>query len=148
MQSTPSLRARPMNWSMTFKGVDDFYKVRNEAVSKGMNVLDMASNFIAMRLESLQKQEYPGQDRSFAHTCERKESTTPIGQLTTGKPTGVKKAQYYLKLLWASKVDLLPPANISDMVIDGLHRFWAYQQIGCQMVMVYQNKSRAMPTAA
>ena len=41
VQSIPNLRVRLMNWNMTFKGVDDFYKARNEAASKGVNILDM-----------------------------------------------------------------------------------------------------------
>ena len=40
VQSIPNLRVRLMNWNMTFKGVDDFYKARNEAASKGVNILD------------------------------------------------------------------------------------------------------------
>ena len=147
-QSIPNLRVRLMNWNMTFKGVDDFYKARNEAASKGVNILDMTSNFITMRLESLWKQEYPEQDRGFIHTCEWEELTVPIDQLTAGKPADMKKAQYYLKLLWAGKVDFPPLVSVNGVVIDGLHRFWAYQQMGYQTVTVYQNKPWAMPTAA
>ena len=148
VQSIPNLRVRLMNWNMTFKGVDDFYKARNEAASKGVNILDMTSNFITMRLESLWKQEYPEQDRGFIHTCEWEELTVPIDQLTAGKPADMKKAQYYLKLLWAGKVDFPPLVSVNGVVIDGLHRFWAYQQMGYQTVTVYQNKPWAMPTAA
>ena len=138
VQSIPNLRVRLMNWNMTFKGVDDFYKARNEAASKGVNILDMTSNFITMRLESLWKQEYPEQDRGFIHTCEWEELTVPIDQLTAGKPADMKKAQYYLKLLWAGKVDFPPLVSVNGVVIDGLHRFWAYQQMGYQTVTVYQ----------
>ena len=148
VQSIPNLRVRLMNWNMTFKGVDDFYKARNEAASKGVNILDMTSNFITMRLESLWKQEYPEQDRGFIHTCEWEELTVPIDQLTAGKPADMKKAQYYLKLLWAGKVDFPPLVSVNGVVIDGLHRFWAYQQMGYQTVTVYQNKPWAMPAAA
>ena len=60
----------------------------------------------------------------------------------------MKKAQYYLKLLWAGKVGFPPLVSVNGVVIDGLHRFWAYQQMGYQTVTVYQNKPWAMPTAA
>lgn len=72
----------------------------------------------------------------------------PVDQLTAGKPADMKKAQYYLKLLWAGKVDFPPLVSVNGVVIDGLHRFWAYQQMGYQTVTVYQNKPWAMPTAA
>ena len=101
-----------------------------------------------MRLESLWKQEYPEQDRGFIHTCEWEELTVPIDQLTAGKPADMKKAQYYLKLLWAGKVDFPPLVSVNGVVIDGLHRFWAYQQMGYQTVTVYQNKPWAMPAVA
>ena len=42
----------------------------------------------------------------------------------------------------------LPYLSDGGVVIDGLHRFWAYQQMGYQTVTVYQNKPWAMPTAA
>ena len=51
-------------------------------------------------------------------------------------------------LLWAGKVDFPPLVSVNGVVIDGLHRFWAYQQMGYQTVTVYQNKPWAMPTAA
>ena len=148
VQSIPNLRVRLMNWNMTFKGVDDFYKARNEAALKGVNILDMTSNFITMRLETLWKQEYPEQDRGFIHTCEWEELTVPMDQLTAGKPADMKKAQHYLKLLRAGEVDFPPLVSVNGMVIDGLHRYWAYQQMGYQTVTVYQNKPWTMPAAA
>ena len=148
VRSIRGIKIRVMNWNMTFKGIDDFYLARNYAAKQGVNILDMSSNFITIYLEDLWKREYPKQDRGFIHTCEWEELTVPIDQLTAGKPADMKKAQYYLKLLWAGKVDFPPLVSVNGVVIDGLHRFWAYQQMGYQTVTVYQNKPWAMPTAA
>ena len=148
VQSIPNLRVRLMNWNMTFKGVDDFYKARNEAASKGVNILDMTSNFITMRLESLWNQEYPEQDRGFIHTCEWEELTLPVNELTADPPKDMRKAKNYLRLLQEGTADFPPLVCVNRMVIDGQHRFWAYRQAGFQQVKVYQNKPWAMPAAA
>jgi len=101
-----------------------------------------------MRLESLWKQEYPGQDRGFIHTCEWEELTVPMKELTAGKPTDMNKARHYLKLLQEGYSGFPPLVSVNGMVIDGLHRFWAYQQMGYQAVTIYQNKPWVMPAAA
>ena len=148
IRDLPGLHVRLMNWNMCFKGVDDFYKARNDAMSHGVNILDMTSNFITIRLEELWKREYPGQDRGFIHTCEWEELTVPTRDLTAGKPTDMNKAQHYLKLLQEGYTGFPPLVSVNGMVIDGLHRFWAYQQMGYQTVTIYQNKPWAMPAAA
>lgn len=148
IRDLPGLHVRLMNWNMSFKGVDDFYKARNDAMSRGVNILDMTSNFITIRLEELWKQEYPGQDRGFIHTCEWEELTVPMKELTAGKPTDMDKARHYLKLLQEGYSGFPPLVSVNGMVIDGLHRFWAYQQMGYQAVTIYQNKPWVMPAAA
>lgn len=148
VRSIPGIRARLMNWNMTFKGVDDFYQARNYAAKRGVNILDMTSNFITIRLENLWKQEYPEQDRGFIHTCEWEELTLPLEKLTADKPKDMKKARQYLALLRDGQAEFPPLVCVNNMVIDGLHRFWAYQQMGYQQVTVYQNKPWAMPAAA
>lgn len=148
IRGLPGLHVRLMNWNMSFKGVDDFYKARNDAMSHGVNILDMTSNFITIRLEELWKQEYPGQDRGFIHTCEWEELTVPMKELTAGKPTDMNKARHYLKLLQEGYSGFPPLVSVNGMVIDGLHRFWAYQQMGYQAVTIYQNKPWVMPAAA
>ena len=148
IRDLPGLCVRLMNWNMSFKGVDDFYKARNDAMSHGVNILDMTSNFITIRLEELWKQEYPGQDRGFIHTCEWEELTVPMKELTADKPTDMNKAQHYLKLLQEGYTDFPPLVSVNGMVIDGLHRFWAYQQMGYQTVTIYQNTPWVMPAAA
>ena len=148
IRNLPGLHVRLMNWNMSFKGVDDFYKARNDAMSHGVNILDMTSNFITVRLEELWKQEYPGQARGFIHTCEWEELTVPMKELTAGKPTDMNKAQHYLKLLQEGYSGFPPLVSVNGMVIDGLHRFWAYQQMGYQAVTIYQNKPWVMPAAA
>ncbi|MGN9098275.1 hypothetical protein [Flintibacter porci] len=148
IRDLPGLHVRLMNWNMCFKGVDDFYKARNDAMSHGVNILDMTSNFITIRLEELWKQEYPGQDRGFIHTCEWEELTVPMKELTAGKPTDMNKARHYLKLLQEGYSGFPPLVSVNGMVIDGLHRFWAYQQMGYQAVTIYQNKPWVMPAAA
>lgn len=148
VRSIPGIRVRLMNWNMTFKGVDDFYQARNYAASKGVNILDMTSNFITIRLEELWKQEYPEQDRGFIHACEWEELTVPMEDLTAGKPKDMKKARQYLALLRAGQTEFPPLVCVNHMVIDGLHRFWAYHQMGYRQVTIYQNKPWAMPAAA
>mgnify|MGYP001622871554 FL=1 len=148
IRDLPGLHVRLMNWNMSFKGVDDFYKARNDAMSHGVNILDMTSNFITIRLDELWKQEYPGQDRGFIHTCEWEELTVPMKELTAGKPTDMNKARHYLKLLQEGYSGFPPLVSVNGMVIDGLHRFWAYQQMGYQAVTIYQNKPWVMPAAA
>ena len=148
VQSIPGIRVRLMNWNMTFKGVDDFYQARNYASSKGVNILDMTSNFITMRLENLWKQEYPNQDRGFIRTCEWEEVTLPLEQLTADPPKDMEKAQHYLELLREGRAQFPPLVCVNRTVIDGAHRFWAYQKMGLRQVTVYQNKPWAMPAAA
>lgn len=148
LRGLPGIRIRLMNWNVSFKGVDDFYKARNHASSNGVNILDMTSNFITIRLEELWKKEYPHQDRGFIHTCEWEELTVPMKELTAGKPADMEKARYYLKLLRQGYTGFPPLVSVNGMVIDGLHRFWAYQQIGRQTVTIYQNRPWVMPAAA
>lgn len=148
VRSIPGIRVRLMNWNMTFKGVDDFYQARNYAASRGVNILDMTSNFITIRLENLWKAEYPKQDRGFIHSCEWEDLTVPIETLTADKPEDMKKARHYLELLREGKAEFPPLVCVNRMVIDGLHRFWAYRQLGYQQVTIYQNKPWAMPAAA
>lgn len=148
VRSIPGIHVRLMNWNMTFKGVDDFYQARNYAAKRGVNILDMTSNFITIRLENLWKQEYPEQDRGFIHACEWEELTVPLEKLTADKPSDMKKARQYLALLRNGQAEFPPLVCVNNMVIDGLHRFWAYQQMGYQQVTIYQNKPWAMPAAA
>lgn len=148
VKSIPGIRGRLMNWNMTFKGVDDFYQARNYASSQGVNILDMTSNFITMRLESLWKQEYPDQDRGFIRACEWEEVTLPLEQLTAEAPKDMEKARHYLELLQEGHVQFPPLVCVNRMVIDGAHRFWAYQKMGLRQVSVYQNKPWVMPAAA
>lgn len=148
VKSVPGVRVRLMNWNMTFKGVDDFYQARNYAASRGVNILDMTSNFITIRLENLWKQEYPEQDRGFIRACEWEELTVPMETLTADKPKDMKKAREYLALLRNGQAEFPPLVCVNRMVIDGLHRFWAYRQMGYQQVTIYQNKPWAMPAVA
>lgn len=144
----PGIRIRLMNWNATFKGVDDFYQARNYAASKGVNILDMRSNFITRYLDDLWKTEYPKQDRGFIHTCEWEELTVPLDELDCDPPKDLKKAEQYRQLLLAGQAEFPPLVCINRMVIDGQHRFWAYQQLGYQAVKIHQNVPWVMPAAA
>lgn len=148
VRSIPGIRVKLMNWNVSFKGVDDFYKARNDAASKGVNILDMTSNFITKRLENLWEQEYPDQDRGFIRTCEWEELTVPIDSLIADDPADIEKSQTFLTLLREGQVDFPPIVCVNGMVIDGLHRIWAYRQLGWQQVTIYQNKPWVMPAAA
>jgi DNA primase len=142
------LRVRLMNWNVSFKGVDDFYQARNHAAAQGVNILDMTSNFITVRLNDLWRSEYPKQDRGFIHTCEWEELTVPMSELEADAPADMDKAWRYLQLMQEGHTEFPPLVCVNGTVIDGLHRFWAYQQMGYQQVTIYQNKPWAMPAAA
>ena len=144
----PGIRVRLMNWNATFKGVDDFYKARNYAYSKGVNILDIRSNLITRHLDELWTKEYPRQDRGFIHTCEWEELTVPLSSLDCDPPGNIEKAERYKQLLLAGQAYFPPLVCINRMVIDGQHRFWAYQQLGYQEVKIYQNVPWVMPAAA
>ena len=144
----PGIHVRLMNWNAAFKGVDDFYQARNYAASKGVNILDIRSNLITRYLDDLWKKEYPRQDRGFIHTCEWEELTVPLDKLDCDPPGDVKKAERYKQLLLTGQVDFPPLVCINRMVIDGQHRFWAYQQLGYREVKIYQNVPWVMPAAA
>ena len=148
VRSIRGMRLRLMNWNMTFKGVDDYYKARNEAAAKGVNILDLTSNFITRYLDDLWKREYPRQDRGFIHTCEWEELDVPISTLKCEKPRNMEKAQQYLEALRSGNADFPPLVCVNGMVIDGQHRFWAYQMAGYTTVKIYQNKPWVMPAAA
>ena len=105
VRSIRGMRLRLMNWNMTFKGVDDYYKARNEAAAKGVNILDLTSNFITRYLDDLWKREYPRQDRGFIHTCEWEELDVPISTLKCEKPRNMEKAQQYLEALRSGNAD-------------------------------------------
>jgi hypothetical protein len=147
-RSIRGIHVRLMNWNMTFKGVDDFYHARNNAAEKGVNILDMTSNFITRYLDDLWKREYPRQDRGFIHTCEWEELTVPLNTLVCDPPGDMKKARAYLRQMQEGHTDFPPLICVNRMVIDGQHRFWAYQRMGVQSVKIYQNKPWAMPAAA
>ena len=148
VRSIRGMRLRLMNWNMTFKGVDDYYKARNEAAAKGVNILDLTSNFITRYLDDLWKREYPRQDRGFIHTCEWEELDVPISTLKCEKPRNMEKAQQYLEALRSGNAEFPPLVCVNGMVIDGQHRFWAYQMAGYTTVKIYQNKPWVMPAAA
>lgn len=148
VRSIPGIRVRYMNWNMTFKGVDDFYQARNYAASRGVNILNMTSNFITKQLVNLWKREYPGQDRGFIYTCEWEELTVPIQTLSAEAPAVMEKAQHFLELLQSGTADFPPLVCVNHVVIDGAHRFWAYQKMGLRQVTIYQNKPWALPAAA
>lgn len=144
----PGVRVRLMNWNATFKGVDDFYQARNYAASKGVNILDMRSNFISRYLDDLWRREYPNQDRGFIHTCEWGELTVPLEKLKCGLPQDMDKAERYKQLLLDGQAGFPPLVCINRTVIDGQHRFWAYRQLGYEAVKIYQNVPWALPAAA
>ena len=64
------------------------------------------------------------------------------------KPRNMEKAQQYLAVLRSGNADFPPLVCVNGMVIDGQHRFWAYQMAGYKTVKIYQNKPWVMPAAA
>ena len=82
------------------------------------------------------------------HTCEWEELDVPISTLKCEKPRNMEKAQQYLEALRSGNADFPPLVCVNGMVIDGQHRFWAYQMAGYTTVKIYQNKPWVMPAAA
>ena len=70
---------------------------------------------------------------------EWEELTVPLDELDCDPPKDLKKAEQYRQLLLVGNTEFLPLVCINRMVIDGQHRFWAYQQLGYQTVRIYQN---------
>ena len=60
----------------------------------------------------------------------------------------MEKAERYKQLLLSGEADFSPLVCVNRTVIDGLHRFWAYQQLGYETVRIYQNVPWALPAAA
>ena len=148
MAAFPGIKVRLMNWNATFKGVDDFYKARNYANSKGVNILDIRSNLITRHLNELWKKEYPKQDRGFIHTCEWEELTVPLHQLKCELPEDEGKVERYKQLLLDGQMDFPPLVCVNRTVIDGRYRFYAYLDLGYEEVKIYQNVPWALPAAA
>lgn len=141
------LRFRTLNWNMSFKGVDDFYKARRIASQRGQNMSQIKENAITDYLAALWKKEYPKQDGGFIRTCEWEELRVPLSGLQCDPPRDEVKARRYLKLV--RERTMFPPlVCVNGEVIDGQHRFWAYAQAGVETVTIYQNKPWVLPAAA
>ena len=146
--ASAGIRARPLNWNMTFKGVDDFYKARRAAALGGQDMSQITTNEITDYLTALWKKEYPRQDRGFLYACEWEEKLVPLSELECDKPRSLKKAQRYLETLKEGTAVFPPLVCVNGTVIDGRHRFWAYAQAGYETVTVYQNVPWVLPMAA
>lgn len=146
--ASAGLKARPLNWNMTFKGVDDFYQARRLAALGGQDMSQITTNEITARLAALWKKEYPRQDRGFLYACEWEEKRVPLSTLECDKPRDLKKARRYLNMLQEGSVQFPPLVCVNATVIDGQHRFWAYTQAGYESVTIYQNVPWALPMAA
>ncbi len=148
VSAVPGIRVRMMNWNATFKGVDDFYQARNYAASKGVNILDMTSNFITRYLDDLWKKEYPRQDRGFIHACEWEELTVPLDKLKCDLPNDQEEVERIKQQLLSGQSDFPPLVCVNRTVIEGKHLFWAYWELEYQEIRIYQNVPWAMPAAA
>lgn len=137
----------PMNWNMSFKGVDDFYLGRSLARKRGLDLEHFAENDITRYLEKLWRREYPEQDQGFIRSCEWEYLTLPVDEIKCSAPRNLRKAKRYLALL-QSGAQFPPMVCVNKEVIDGQHRFWAYQQAGYRYVNIYQNKPWVLPAAA
>lgn len=145
--ASAGLKARPLNWNMTFKGVDDYYKARRIAALGGQDMSQITTNEITGRLTALWKKEYPRQDRGFLYACEWEEKRVPLSSLQCDKPRSLPKARRYLDLLRAG-TQFPPLVCVNAAVIDGRHRYWAYTQAGYEFVTIYQNVPWVLPMAA
>lgn len=150
VQAIPGVHIRLMSWNATFKGVDNFYQARNYAAGKGVNILDMRSNFITRYLDNLWKTQYPNQDRGFIHTCEWEELTVPLDQLDCEKPEDQERDEVegLKRQLLSGQTGFPPLACVNRMVIEGQNLFRAYRELGYPEVRIYQNVPWALPAAA
>ena len=140
LSKMPGIAVRTINWNPSHKGIDDYYKVRDR-LHKGGNVISMRHTNITAYLHALWKTEYPRQDAGFISTCEWEEATVPLGSLVIDPPKNhmdLAKAKRYKEQMEAGTI--FPPlVCINGLVIDGLHRSWAYTQLGQEYVQVYRN---------
>lgn len=142
VRSIPGIRVRTMDWNLSFKGVDDYYKARREAAARGVNILDMRSNFITRYLEERWREAYPRQDRGFIHACEWEEAVIPLHTLKCAplEPEPASPSAY-------EDLDA-PLVCVNGVVIDGQRRWQALRLAGQTAVRVYQNRPWALPAAA
>lgn len=149
ISSIRGVRVRAGNWNAQFKGIDDYYKVRNIAEKRGKK-MSINKNRISDQLHELWKQEYPAQDAGFIDYCEWESAVVPLSELTIDYPNDhiqFQKARQYLEQIKAG-AEFPPVVCVNGFVIDGFHRCWAYKQAGIESVRVYSNVPWSLETAA
>ena len=147
--SVRGVKARIGNWNAAFKGIDDYYKVRNIARERG-KTMSVQSNDITQYLHSLWKKEYPKQDAGFIDTCEWEEKVIPLRDIIIDHPNdhiNLQKVRKYHEQVEAGTV--FPPVIcVNGFIIDGFHRYHAYKQAEAEYVHVYQNVPWSLESAA
>lgn len=140
VSSIRGVSVRSDNWNPTFKGIDDYYKVRNVARKRGKS-MSVKSNDISAYLHDLWKKEYPKQESAFIDFCDWEEKTVPLSELCIDVPDDhieLPKARGYLEQI-KNGAAFPPLICVNGFVIDGFHRCWAYRQAGVENVKVYMN---------
>jgi hypothetical protein len=140
------VRARPVNWNVCFKGVDDYYLARRQACEKGRS-MSANANAITSYIQELWQNEYPRRDAGWIRSCEWEETVRALSELTVSEPKDIRKAMRYKEMMENGAV--FPPViAVNGTVIDGLHRCWACARLGEEYVRVYQNKPFVLQEAA
>ena len=137
---------RPVNWNVSFKGIDDYYLARRKAAERG-KVISIHDNAITSHIQKLWRTEYPRQDAGWIGSCEWEEAVRPLSELRVQEPKDLTKAMRYHAMMENGAV-FPPPVVVNSIVIDGLHRCWAYAQTGRENIRVYQNKPFVLHEAA
>ena len=149
VSSIPGVTVRANNWNATFKGVDDYYVVRNTARKRGKSMTVQTSD-MSSYIHKVWGAEYPNQDAGFIDACAWEEKDISIRELTIDYPDNLfdfQKAKAYLDALKAGAV--FPPIIcINNFVIDGFHRCWAMKQAGVEYTRAYTNVPWSMDEAA
>ena len=132
------VRARSLDWNVSIKGIDDHHLMRRKAYARGQN-MEVCKNNITNYVQDLWKKEYPKQNAGWIGSCEWIETVRPLCELEFQYPKNLKKAKEY-KIKMDNGVVFPPVICINGVVIDGLHRCWAYSKVGREYVHVYENK--------
>ena len=140
------VRVTIIDWNVSLKGIDDFHLMRRKAGERGQS-MEAQKNNITSYIQALWNKEYPKQDANWIGSCEWVETVKPLSELQFQEPKDIGKAKQYKAKIDAGVV--FPPVIcVNGVVIDGLHRCWAYSQTGKEHVHVYQNKPFALQRAA
>lgn len=100
-------------------------------------------------LRMLWAKEYPNQPAALIESYQWERVRVPLLSIRCiGKPKSIKKARLYLDKLRQGIVVFPPLVCWNGEVIDGFHRYWAYEKAGFITVDIVRNVDVQMVEAA